>query len=67
MLSILASGVGVCTTAVVEIPSRILPVASKSTSTASFSATVSAITGAFGDPARRKVYLFARDAADGEV
>ena len=66
MLTILASGARVCTTAVVEIPSRILPVASKSTSTASFSATVSAITDAFGDPTRRKVYLFARDAADGE-
>lgn len=30
-------------------------------SSASFSATVSAITDAFGDPTRRKVYLFVRD------
>lgn len=31
----------------------------------SFTATVSAITSAFGDPTRRAVYLFARDNADG--
>jgi len=31
----------------------------------SFTATVSAITSAFGDPTRRAVYLFARDTADG--
>lgn len=30
-------------------------------STASFTATVSAITDAFGDPTRRKIYLFVRD------
>jgi predicted ArsR family transcriptional regulator len=55
---------GVCTTAVVEIPPKIWVVASKGSSTASFSATVSAITDAFGDPTRRRVYLFARDTAD---
>lgn len=31
----------------------------------SFTATVSAITSAFGDPTRRAVYLFTRDRADG--
>ncbi len=31
----------------------------------SFTATVSAITSAFGDPTRRAVYLFARDCPDG--
>ena len=30
-----------------------------------FSATVSAITSAFGDPTRRAIYLFARDEAEG--
>ena len=30
-----------------------------------FSSQVSAITSAFGDPTRRAVYLFVRDAADG--
>jgi predicted ArsR family transcriptional regulator len=30
-----------------------------------FTATVSAITNAFGDPTRRGIYLFARDEADG--
>jgi len=34
---------------------------------AAFTATVSAITDAFGDPTRRSIYLFVRDsvAADG--
>jgi predicted ArsR family transcriptional regulator len=32
---------------------------------ASFTATVSAITNAFGDPTRRKIYLFARESPDG--
>jgi len=49
----------------VEIPSKIYLVASKGSSTTAFSATVSAITDAFGDPTRRKVYLFARD-TDGD-
>jgi predicted ArsR family transcriptional regulator len=30
-----------------------------------FSATVSAITSAFGDPSRRQIYLFAHDSGDG--
>jgi predicted ArsR family transcriptional regulator len=34
---------------------------------ASFTATVSAITDAFGDPTRRKVYLFVRDVGDAGV
>lgn len=38
--------------------------ASAPTST-NFSATVSAITSAFGDPTRRAIYLVARDAAEG--
>ena len=32
---------------------------------ATFSATVTAITSAFGDPTRRAIYLFARDSDDG--
>ena len=33
-------------------------------SSPSFTATVSAITDAFGDPTRRSIYLFARDHSD---
>jgi predicted ArsR family transcriptional regulator len=36
-------------------------VASSAPTPATFSATVSAITSAFGDPTRRSIYLFARD------
>jgi predicted ArsR family transcriptional regulator len=32
-----------------------------------FNAVVSAVTNAFGDPTRREIYLFARDAGDGGV
>lgn len=35
------------------------------TAPASFTATVSAITNAFGDPTRRKIYLFVRESPDG--
>ncbi|MCB0969676.1 MAG: helix-turn-helix transcriptional regulator, partial [Ilumatobacter sp.] len=33
-------------------------------SSASFNATVSAITDAFGDPTRRAIYLYVRDGGD---
>ncbi|MFN8025518.1 MAG: helix-turn-helix domain-containing protein [Acidimicrobiia bacterium] len=32
-----------------------------------FNSVVSAVTNAFGDPTRREIYLFARDAGDGGV
>jgi predicted ArsR family transcriptional regulator len=44
------------------VDSRIPPVGTS----ASFGATVSAITDAFGDPTRRKIYVFVRDRAVGD-
>ncbi|MHB1130056.1 MAG: hypothetical protein ACYC06_08430, partial [Ilumatobacteraceae bacterium] len=38
---------------------------STSLTSGSFTATVSAITSAFGDPTRRAVYLFAREHPEG--
>lgn len=44
---------------------RIPAVASKPLSRTEFASAVTAITSAFGDPTRRDIYLFARDAAGG--
>ena len=40
-------------------------VATSSVTNGAFSAQVSAITSAFGDPTRRAVYLFVRESRDG--
>ena len=40
--------------------------ASPAATPTAFNATVSAITDAFGDPTRRRIYLFVRDADEGD-
>ena len=56
---------GICTTAIGRIPAWPAPTADAQGP--AFTAAVSAITDAFGDPTRRRIYLFARDhgGADG--
>ena len=40
-------------------------IATQPSARAGFTAAVSAITDAFGDPTRRRIYLFVRDHGDG--
>ena len=53
------------TTASGPAPGSTMTSAAAAAAATSFSATVSAITSAFGDPTRRAIYLFAREQHDG--